>query len=499
MSYSVIIHLSGGSVPVYALRLRESLAELGISDLSIVPYQTGATSPDRTPRNWHSPSTREVEWTTNSYDQKMSSGEAIHLFLGHSEKQDQIMQGHTLHCSLMNGATNTFFPEVVRALLKDDGFICVRVSQSKHTSGPTSALTGYFKVIPHSYAQSIELALEGALKLIIQSVRQLISGNSTEDSDFTPLTVKKQNIQITPAELNRCIRKIRTARLRKRLQQALTLDRWNIGVINAPIEEVALSINAKWNVQWLNEPCGTEFQADPFGLEGTNDKRIMFEYMKNGRGSIHAFSEGRNEILLEDTNGHFSYPYTFYKDGHSYVIPESSNENSLRIYPIDPASLEYKQPIEIQLGIHAVDPSIIHYNNHWWLFCTDRSSKGADTRLHLFHADMLAGPWKPHPLNPLKTDIRSARPAGHLFVHQGILYRPSQDSSITYGGRIIINRVDELDTKRFNETQINSIGPENISGPYSLGTHTISAFGNQTCIDGKRRVFYPLAFKRFFT
>ena len=43
-------------------------------------------------------------------------------------------------------------------------------------------------------------------------------------------------------------------------------------------------------------------------------------------------------------------------------------------------------------------------------------------------------------LAAVKTDVRSARPAGTPFVYQGELYRPAQDCSRTYGGSIVIHR-----------------------------------------------------------
>src|SRR5213596_456309 len=54
------------------------------------------------------------------------------------------------------------------------------------------------------------------------------------------------------------------------------------------------------------------------------------------------------------------------------------------------------------------------------------------------------GPWRPHPGNPVKVDVRSSRPAGGPFLFGGNLYRPAQDCSRTYGGGITINRVTHL-------------------------------------------------------
>src|SRR5207253_8229013 len=57
---------------------------------------------------------------------------------------------------------------------------------------------------------------------------------------------------------------------------------------------------------------------------------------------------------------------------------------------------------------------------------SDVCSSDLDDELHLFHAERLTGDWQPHPRNPVKSDARSARPAGSLFVRDGALYRPAQ-------------------------------------------------------------------------
>jgi len=71
-------------------------------------------------------------------------------------------------------------------------------------------------------------------------------------------------------------------------------------------------------------------------------------------------------------------------------------------------------------------------------------------------------------------------------MHEGQLYRPAQDSSETYGGRLVINRVVQLDTHDYREEFVKCIEPLP-GGPHKAGIHTISAVGpNFTLVDGKR-------------
>jgi hypothetical protein len=76
-----------------------------------------------------------------------------------------------------------------------------------------------------------------------------------------------------------------------------------------------------------------------------------------------------------------------------------------------------------------------------------------------------------------------------------VLYRPAQDCSRTYGGRVIINRVHTLTPVAFHEEAVVAVNPDS-AGPYPSGLHTLSQVGTITLIDGKRMRFIPAEFRR---
>ena len=100
----------------------------------------------------------------------------------------------------------------------------------------------------------------------------------------------------------------------------------------------------------------------------------------------------------------------------------------------------------------------------------------------------MAPRWRAHAANPLKTDVRSARPAGTPFRHNGRLFRPAQDCSDEYGRRVSLCEITALDPVTFEETVVRSIDPST-DWPYRRGLHTIAGFGDLTVIDAKTRVF----------
>jgi hypothetical protein len=191
-----------------------------------------------------------------------------------------------------------------------------------------------------------------------------------------------------------------------------------------------------------------------------------------------------------------SYPYLFEHKGEIYCIPEIYQAREVCLYKAEEFPHKWVKVATLIKNIAAVDSTVFEYQGRWWLTCSDFDQDPFLT-LFVWHAPDLFGPWEPHACNPVKIDIGSARPAGTPFVHNGQLYRPAQDSSKAYGGRIIVNRVVRLTPTEFKEEQVAVIEPEK-NGPYPDGVHTISSVGNFTLIDGKRFMFSKGAFRWAF-
>jgi hypothetical protein len=105
----------------------------------------------------------------------------------------------------------------------------------------------------------------------------------------------------------------------------------------------------------------------------------------------------------------------------------------------------------------------------------------------VFFADALDGEWRPHPRNPVVSDVRSGRPAGAPFVEDGVLYRPAQSSALCYGQSMVINRIDVLTETDYRETAVAAIEPSWL--PASLCTHTLNASAHWVATDGKKKVW----------
>ncbi len=349
---------------------------------------------------------------------------------------------------------------------------------------------GSFKLLNYDYKKALELIYIGNIHLLVDGIKRYFKNQigNLIDNNSTPEPIK-------PAKLHVLKRRLNQNKFKHRIQQLFYYDKWNIGIIDAPIEEVALQKDKIWEVKWLEESKESNFIADPFGCEIEGNQLLLFENYVNKKGIISSQKNSEDIKSLKELPVHLSYPYTLFHEGSWYCLPEQSASNKLEIFQIHPGTHYLENPVEILSNFKAVDPSLILQDEKWYLFCTDASDKGADVRLHIFIADSLTGPYRPHQKNPVKTDISTARCGGKIFTHEGIIYRPSQDSSRTYGGEIVIQRIDLLTEEDFSESEINRIQPAHLQRKYSKGCHTLSSLGKRTLVDGKRDIF---SFRNFF-
>lgn len=180
---------------------------------------------------------------------------------------------------------------------------------------------------------------------------------------------------------------------------------------------------------------------------------------------------------------HMSYPYLIHWEGEDYMIPETSQNQTIELYKC--VEFPYKWAFQYNLmeGVKAVDTTLFPHDGKWWMFVNITENEGASTwdELFLFYADHpFSRRWTPHPQNPVVSDTKSARPAGKIFLQDGKIYRPSQNCARRYGYGLKLNRIIELNEQRYREEESASHEPweERIKG-----VHTYNRDHHLTLID----------------
>jgi len=232
--------------------------------------------------------------------------------------------------------------------------------------------------------------------------------------------------------------------------------------------------------------------ADPFAIVKNGKIYVLCEEFDHGgsKGRIICF-----EVLGEDQLSEakvvfeppysISYPYLFEYQGDIYCVPETYQTRELSLYRAQTFPCDWIRVGTLLADFPAVDATIFQHEGRWWLTCGDEHLAHGLDRLFIWHADDPRGPWVPHEKNPVKIDVSSSRSAGTPFTHNGNLYRPAQDCSQTYGGRVVLNRIVKLTRTEFQEEVVSFVDPDS-RGPYPDGLHTVSSAQDITFVDGKR-------------
>jgi hypothetical protein len=358
---------------------------------------------------------------------------------------------------------------------------------------------GFFRTVRHSYVANISQLYGESAAWPAQICREIRAGRVSAFAAEPSCTDAPMFYPPTNLEMLRFMGKLWSNQFH-RIARFLSLrDHWNIGVVDAPITKF-LDPKFSPHVHWLPSQPSRGYFADPFHCPetGANNPKpttsvVVEEYDYAGaKGSISWLSlrKEQGSLRIDDRGSaialpmHLSYPYIFRYDGVVYCVPECWQSHGISLYrAVDPPRVWQKLATLVD-AFDAVDPTLFQHEGRWWLLCSSRH-QGSLHNLFIWYADTLLGPWRPHDGNPVKNDVRSSRPAGTPFAHEGHLYRPTQDCSRTYGGRVLLNRINKLTPEEFAEESVREISP---IAPYSDGVHTLSSCGEMTLIDGKRVV-----------
>lgn len=285
-------------------------------------------------------------------------------------------------------------------------------------------------------------------------------------------------------------------------------DRWSIGIYTsdspftlAPSQTIQNPIMTARQVTDIP----AKFVADPFMVKKDSRWYMFFEVLntETGSGKIglatsnDGLSWSYEKIVLDETI-HLSYPYVFEWHDKFYMIPESRQANSIRLYQAIDFPTHWTFTETLLIGNYA-DPSIFRYDDKWWLFAETNPS-GNDT-LCLYYADELTGPWFEHPKNPIiKGDASIARPGGRVLVLDNLIYRFAQDDRLIYGAQLWAFKITELTTRSYQEKRVGKLPLLKASGTgwngkgmHHIDLHQVNQNRWIACVDGVREqlVFGP--------
>lgn len=271
-------------------------------------------------------------------------------------------------------------------------------------------------------------------------------------------------------------------------------DIWRVGLVEAPIIDIARRGFADAPVRWLPEEGHLKFLADPFGV-WVDGRLLLFAEAYDYRtrhGVIELIELGadyapvRRSVVLR-APWHLSYPQVFQADGDWWMLPEAYRSGALTLYRAAEFPHRWEPAVRLELDTPAIDATPFHYDGLWWLaYSPAGPQRWKQGRLHFAFAEKLTGLWRLHAGNPVRDDLASSRPGGTAWIEHGLPRLPVQDCTRTYGGALRVLTIMELSPRRFEAEAGAPLAPPPSAGPYSRGLHTLSACGPVTLFDVKR-------------
>ena len=244
--------------------------------------------------------------------------------------------------------------------------------------------------------------------------------------------------------------------------------------------------------------ANAEFVADPFMMHEDGVWYMFFEVLDRqdnlGKIAFATSQDGLNwayqKIVLEEPF-HLSYPQIFKWEGTYYMVPETYQTGSVRLYQAVEFPTQWTCASTLLCDRNYVDASIVYQNGRWWMFSSNE--EGNDT-LFLHSSEDLLGPWVEHPQSPIiQGDARISRPAGRVTMVDNRLFRYAQDCSESYGKQVNAFKITELTPNSYVEQPL----PQNpilqpqphtwtATGIHTVDPHRLSKNQWLACVDGKR-------------
>ncbi len=202
-------------------------------------------------------------------------------------------------------------------------------------------------------------------------------------------------------------------------------------------------------------PIDAETLADPFLLKHKDELFLFHEVIlksgKNAKIGVSVYNADQDKWIFQsivlDEPFHLSYPYVFTHGPDIFMIPESKQAQSVRLYRATDFPCKWELEKVLMKDKKFVDPSIIYWQDYFYLFTTRKR------RLYLYYSDALAGEWKLHPKSPVKF-WNHGRCGGRIFQHDGNLYRFAQEQAKGYGMGVHGYRIQELSPTACKEIPI---------------------------------------------
>lgn len=333
---------------------------------------------------------------------------------------------------------------------------------SDRLDGGTVVARAESKVATYSYRRTLAESYETGVPLLAQAVRLLESGGRG-----AVLSALGPNYRLPAPSLVALHVGLQAVRAGKRILYGAAMEKeWRVGFADVRLDMEGENSFSAPAGSALPIPAGFAFAADPHWQE---KGIVICELMDRatGEGAIGRWCRGAWSTDFLPLPGHAAYPQVVKDGGDEYLFPEVSAFSSPQLWRlgVDGRPTGGSMTLKGLENERLVDATLLLRDGLWYLFAGRPGSESS--RLDLWVASRIFGPFTRHPSSPVCLSIRGARMGGPITEVNGKLYRFGQDGSEKYGGSIVIHQIETLSSEQYEEDVQGSILLADAWGPHT--------------------------------
>lgn len=219
----------------------------------------------------------------------------------------------------------------------------------------------------------------------------------------------------------------------------------------------------KYPLKGLWKPKPLRFQADSFLFVNDDELFLFYEVQHWDDPGFIVMTKTKDlknwsqpqTVLTESF--HLSFPYVFEDHGMVYMIPESQESDSVRLYKAnhDLTSFTFVRTLLSQkrdswINFSFNDSHLYQKDGRYYLFTSYQKDWMYYQELYTAD-DLLTGIFMKHPQSPICVNNEFGRNGGSLIKYKGKLLRVTQDCHKDYGDNISLMEIIRLDENHYEE------------------------------------------------
>lgn len=219
----------------------------------------------------------------------------------------------------------------------------------------------------------------------------------------------------------------------------------------------------KYPLKGLWKPKPLRFQADSFLFVKDDVLYLFYEVQHWDDPGYIAMTKTKDlktwsqpQAVLKEPY-HLSFPYVFEDHGNIYMIPESQECDSIRLYQAneDLSSFTFVRTLLSQERVNGInfsynDSHIYKKDGRYYLFTSYQKDWMYYQELYITD-DLLSGIFVKHPQSPICRSNEFGRNGGSLIDYKGKLLRVTQDCHKDYGDNISLMEITQIDDTHYEE------------------------------------------------